>query len=117
MTNKGILAELKKSYEYLQDIRENGCQDHCNGQMGSNIDKLKVAINNVIEIYEEFYNTLDTEELRVKQLEKTEDERVYIPSDISYDYEYYNWDTHEETIFTCLDIDYYWYNDEEFLNN
>ena len=116
MTNKEILAELKKSYEYLRDIRENGCIDHCNGQMESNIDKLGVAINNVTEVYEEFYNTLDTEELRVKQLEKTEDERVYIPSDISYDYEYYDWDTHEKTTFDCCDVNYYWYEDCDFIN-
>lgn len=116
MTNKEILAELKKSYEYLQDIRENGCQDHCNGQMGGNIDKLEVAINNVIEMYEEFYNTLDTEELRVKQLEKTEDERVYIPSDISCDYEYYDWDIHEDKNLTCKDLNYYWYEDYDFIN-
>ena len=40
MTDKEILAELKKSYEYLRDIRENGCYDHCSGQMETNIDKL-----------------------------------------------------------------------------
>ena len=40
MTNKEILAELKMSYEYLRDIRENGCIDHCCGQMKYNIDKL-----------------------------------------------------------------------------
>ena len=40
MTNKEILAELKISYENLRDIRENGCIDHCNGQMKDNIDKL-----------------------------------------------------------------------------
>ena len=117
MTNKEILAELKKSYEYLQDIRGNGCQDHCNGQMGSNIDKLETAINNVIELYGEFYNTLDKEELRCNKVEKTEVESVYIPSDISCDYEYYNWETYEGTHLTCRDIDYYWYDDEEFLNN
>ena len=44
MTNKEILAELKKCYEYLYDIRENGCIDHCNGQMEKHlIDKLEVA--------------------------------------------------------------------------
>ena len=32
MTNKEILAELKRSWEYLYDIRENGCIDHCTGQ-------------------------------------------------------------------------------------
>ena len=47
MTNKEILAELKRSYEYLRDIRENGCIDHCSGQMEENISKLDNAISNV----------------------------------------------------------------------
>ena len=48
MTNKEILAELKMSYEYLRNIRDNGCIDHCNGQMKYNIDKLEIAISNII---------------------------------------------------------------------
>ena len=31
MTNREILAELKKSWEYLNDITENGNQEHCGG--------------------------------------------------------------------------------------
>ena len=45
MTDKELLAELKISYENLRDIRENGCIDHCNGQMKDNVDKLDKAIN------------------------------------------------------------------------
>ena len=44
MTNKEILAELKRSYEYLRDIRENGSIDHCSGQMKDNLDKLDVQL-------------------------------------------------------------------------
>ena len=44
MTNKEILAELKRSYEYLRDIRENGSIDHCNGQMKDNLDKFEAGI-------------------------------------------------------------------------
>ena len=63
MTDKELLAELKKSYEYLYDIRENGCFDHCTGQMEQNIDLLDNTINNIEKIYEDFYKTLDLEDL------------------------------------------------------
>ena len=67
MTDKEILAELKRSWEYLYDIRENGCIDHCTGQMKKNlIDKLEVAKYNIEDIYYEFYKTLNKEDLRVK---------------------------------------------------
>lgn len=69
MTDKEILAELKRSWEYLYDIRENGCIDHCDGQMKDNIDKLEIAKSYIEDIYFDFYKTLDKEELRVKSLE------------------------------------------------
>ena len=50
MTDKEILAELKISYENLRDIRENGCIDHCNGQMKDNVNKLDKAID-YIKLY------------------------------------------------------------------
>ena len=55
MTNKEILAELKISYENLRDIRENGCIDHCTGQMQDNIDKLELA-KSYIEEYNEIFD-------------------------------------------------------------
>lgn len=114
MTDKEILAELKKSYEYLQDIRENGCIDHCNGQMNSNINLLEQAIDNISTIYEDFYKTLDVDNLRVKSLESA-NSKVYISECVDGDYKELNYDTHEEIYFTCGDVDYYWYDENDFV--
>ena len=65
MTDKEILAELKISYENLRDIRENGCINHCDGQMKDNVDKLDKAINYIEDIYYDFYKTLDKETLKI----------------------------------------------------
>lgn len=117
MTNKEILAELKMSYEYLRDIRENGCIDHCNGQMKDNIDKLEIAISNIIRVYDDFYNTLDKEELKINK--KCFYDELYISSDVSADYDVYDKNGNEDdiTYCTCEDIDYYWYKDEDFILN
>lgn len=112
MTNREILAELKRSYEYLRDIRENGCIDHCNGQMEENISKLDNAISNVEDIYYDFYKTLDKEDLRVQQLErKTDKDRVYISHCVDGDYEV----GEELHCMTCCDLGYYWYEDRDFI--
>lgn len=109
MTDKEILAELKLSYEKLYDIRENGCIDHCNGQLPNKlIEKLEIAKSNIEDIYSEFYRTLDKEKLRVKSLEKDNDE-VYISSFVSGDYETNGYGL------SCNDVDYYWYEDQDFL--
>ena len=115
MTDKEILAELKRSYEYLRDIRENGSIDHCSGQMKDNLDKLNESINNIADIYSDFYKTLDLESLRIEQLEDSE-EKVYISSDIIGDYVSFNFDTGEINYFACKDVGYYWYEDYIFLN-
>lgn len=110
MTNREILAELKMSYEYLRDIRENGCIDHCTGQMKDNIDKLDNILNDIESIYSDFYKTLDIKELEVDKL-SDEFEQVYIDNDISGDYM-----TSDNIYFTCEDSTYYWYKDKEFIN-
>ena len=119
MTDKEILAELKRSYEYLIDIRENGSIDHCSGQMKDNLDKLNEIINNIADIYSDFYKTLDLESLRVKKLEDSKDYKVYIGSDIDTDYIVYDINTkesYERYYITCEDVSYYWYEDYTFLN-
>ena len=119
MTDKEILAELKRSYEYLIDIRENGSIDHCSGQMKDNLDKLNESINNIADIYSDFYKTLDLESLRIKQLEDSKDYKVYIGSDIDTDYIVYDINTkesYERYYITCEDVGYYWYEDYTFLN-
>ena len=117
MTNKEILAELKMSYEYLRDIRENGCAEHCNGQMKYNIDKLEIAISNIIRVYDDFYNTLDKEELKINK--KCFYDELYISSDVSADYDVYDKNGNEDdiTYCTCEDIDYCSYKDEDFILN
>ena len=112
MSDKEILAELKKSYEYLYDIRENGCCDHCAGQLNREmIDMLNIAKENIEDIYFKFYQTLNKEDLRVKQLE--DDEKVYISSSVDGDYEVgedlYN--------MTCKEANYYWYDDYDFIDS
>ena len=116
MTDKEILAELKRSYEYLIDIRENGSIDHCSGQMKDNLDKLDESINNIADIYSDFYKTLDLESLRVKKLEDTEDYKIYIGSDIDLDYVVYDDNSNNTYYITCEDVSYYWYDDYTFLN-
>ena len=119
MTDKEILAELKRSYEYLRDIRENGSIDHCSGQMKDNLDKLDESINNIADIYSDFYKTLNLESLRVKKLEDSKDYKVYIGSDIDTDYIVYDINTkesYERYYVTCEDVSYYWYDDYTFLN-
>lgn len=112
MTDKEILAELKMSYEYLSDIRENGCFDHCSGQLTGELkDMLNIAKRNIEDIYFNFYKTLDKENLRVKSLEN--DERVYIAGNVGDDYEL----GEDSYSLTCEDTNYYWYEDTNFLND
>lgn len=111
MTDKEILAELKKSYEYLSDIRENGSFDHCNGQLKAEmVDMLNIAKRNIQDVYFVFYNTLDKEDLRVKSLE--DKEKIYIASSADADYEV----GENSYCMTCEDLDYYWYEDLNFLD-
>ena len=113
MTDKEILAELKRSYEYLRDIRENGCIDHCTGQMKDNIDKLDNALSNIEDIYFDFYKTLNKEDLRVKLLEhKVDGDKVYIARNVDGDYEVGK----DLSCMTCFDLNYFWYEDKDFIN-
>ena len=106
MTDKEILAELKRSYEYLDDITENGSELHCNGQMSKELTmQLIEAKDKIAKIYREFYKTLDKSELNIRN-------DIYISDVISAEYmmikdEYFTVDIFE---------DYYeWWNDNKFL--
>ena len=116
MTDKEILAELKMSYEYLQDIRENGCIDHCNGQMEHNVDKLDKAINYIEDIYYDFYKTLDKETLKIDKTILNND--IYICGCVDGDYDIYEKNGNVDSVdcITCGDLEYYWYNDRKFLD-
>lgn len=105
MTDKEILAELKRSYEYLDDITENGSELHCNGQMSKELAmQLIEAKDKIAKVYSEFYKTLDKSELNIRN-------DIYISDVISAEYmikdEYFTVDVFE---------DYYeWWNDMKFL--
>ena len=116
MTNKEILAELKISYENLRDIRENGCIDHCNGQMKDNVDKLDKAINYIEDIYYDFYKTLDRETLKIDKTILNND--IYICGCVDGDYDIYEKNGNVDSVdcITCGDLEYYWYNDRKFLD-
>lgn len=116
MTDKEILAELKISYENLRDIRENGCIDHCNGQMKDNINKLDKAIDYIEDIYYDFYKTLDKEDLKIDKTILDND--IYICGCVDGDYDIYEKNGNVDSIdcMTCEDLEYYWYNDRDFLD-
>lgn len=108
MANKEILAQLKKSYENLQDIRENGCYDHCDGQLNKeNIDRLEKSLNEIAWIYSDLREGLTDDECEVV----VDGETYVIGHTVSEDYNVPS----EDDIVTCGDLDYYWYEDYEFL--
>lgn len=115
MTNREILAELKKSYEYLRDIRENGCADHCNGQLNMEQTKhIENTINELSQIYCDFRKTLDNKECMINLKDKG---TFYIGEYIEEDYqELYDEKDNCTYYVTCRDIDYCWYEDKKFIN-
>ncbi|MCK9545032.1 MAG: hypothetical protein M0R03_23700 [Novosphingobium sp.] len=115
MTDKEILAQLKKSYEYILDITENGSQIHCNGQMDrDNTTKLEDVLSELEDVYYDFYKTLDREELKIKKQFEDIEEPLYIARTIGGDYEYKNDDDDADSL-TCGDLGYYWYDDTKFI--
>ena len=110
MTNREILAELKRSYEYLYDIIENGNEEHFNGQLkADNINLLEEAKNNIEAVYRGFYKTLDKEEVKIIYNGET----YYIDNEASGDYKLTYNDDNDYDFITCGDVGYYWYNDED----
>lgn len=113
MTDKEVLAELKRSYEYLTDITENASSYHCCGQLSDpNILGLEVAKRNIEEVYCRFYKVVDKEDLLVNIKNKD----YFISDDISGDY-FYNDENNNKIFMSCLDLDYFWYEDTGFLNS
>lgn len=101
-----ILAELKNSYEYLADIRENGCEDHCAGQLNEeNTTKIEIAMNEISEVYESFRTVMSDDECTVK----INGETYIIGHTINEDYNVPN----EDVSITCADLYYYWYKEVE----
>ena len=117
MTNKEILAELKKSYEYMQDIRNNGCVDHCNGQLEQkDIQKLNIIMENIAEIYSDLREKTDDSECMITLKDNGTYYNYYIGNCVSEDYsELYDNDNNYTYWVTCEDLGYYWYEDNKFL--
>ena len=119
MTDREILAELKKSYNYLSDIRENGCMDHNEGQLSNLYSKeLDSIIDKIDDIYINFYDILDLDSIKIPEdrIDLDDGERYCcISRDISGDYEIVL-DDGDSSYCSCLDVDYTWYDDKDFLN-
>lgn len=113
MTDKEILANLKMCWEYLNDIDNNGNSEHCNGQLRQEQMKyIHSAMNDIARVYDTFRSTLDDEEVQVDRKNGT----YYIGNSVCEDYTEQE-DEEGYTYFpTCADIDYYWYEDYEFLD-
>lgn len=105
MTNKEVLAELRKSYIYMEDLINNA----------EITDEAKKDLKKVCKIiektYYDVYRELDLEEVEI--VYKKEFIGV-ICEDVWYDYMAYN-EEEEEEYYTCADIGYYWYEDKDFL--
>ena len=105
MTDKEILAELKKSYEYLQDMIDNADQ-----LSRKEIQDLVTAQNLLIDIYSNLW-------------EKTEEDiKVAGEDDLTIGKEIYSdyYEVGNDEFITKADIlkngkEYEWWNDYEFL--
>lgn len=120
MTNREILAELKKSWEYLNDITENGNQEHCGGQLPKYIiDRIEKAKTELEYAYYDVYRELDKSEVEINYWKDGVPYYCgYICEDISGDYMTYDEEGTGEVIYnTCGDLDYCWYDDEDYLTN
>ena len=108
MNNKEILSELTQSYRFLNDISENGCLDK-KAKKG-----IKKAKNYLEEVYSNFYDTLNKEELEIKNFYHKENEKIYISNVIDFGYDSYI-DNKYDSSLTCEDTDYFWYEDLSFI--
>ena len=105
MTNKEVLAELKKSYIYVEDLIDNAKISE------EDKNSLRLARGIIEENYYNFYKELDKEEVRIVYKNEF---TGFIGEDVFYDYISYN-ENGEEEYYTCEDIDYFWYEDKDFL--
>lgn len=107
MTDKEILAELKISYENLQDIIDNSDLTQINKSM---LKELVSAQNKLIDIYEELWNETQ-EDITIKG-----EDDLTIGKQIYTDY----YDVGNDEYISKTEIikngkEYEWWNDYEFL--
>ena len=105
MTDKEILAELKKSYEYLQDMIDNAHQ-----LSRKEIQDLVTAENLLIDIYSNLWEKTE-EDITIKG-----EDDLTIGKEIYSDY----YEVGNDEFITKTDIlkngkEYEWWNDYEFL--
>lgn len=116
MTNKEILAELKRSYEYINDIIDNNDEQ----LKADEIKNLENINNKIDEIYFDFWNRCFAEENMEIPSEYQNDDKysILIGSSAFTDYTIQNKETGEfdEEITTCGDLEYYWYDDDKFIS-
>lgn len=109
MENREILSELTESYRFLNDIKDNG-------KLRKDLkEKLKLAQDTIEEIYTQFYDTLDKEDIRVKKFYEEENEETYISRGIDFGYDLYTDNKYDSSI-TCEDTDYFWYKDLGYVH-
>jgi len=112
MTDKEILAGLKKSYEHLRDISENACVDHSNKQLEeTDISEIYRAMESIAEVYNNVREQLTDDKCMIN----LESGTYYIGNTVSEDYgELYDNDNNAYCV-SCGDLDYCWYEDTDFL--
>lgn len=107
MTDKEILAELKRSYEYLYDILENADFEQLDNEQK---DRLRKAKNTTEDIFEEVFEAT-SENIHIKG-----QDNLIIAETPSVDY----YDIENECGVGKDNViidgkEYEWWNDEEFL--
>ena len=107
MENREVLAELKISWEYLQDIKDNYI-------LGDEKDTLiKYAMNIIAEIYSDVRENMYDDECMINIKGKG---TYYIGGCVSQDYmEVYNDEDNSTEFPTCADLGYFWYEDKDFI--
>lgn len=105
MTDKEILAELKKAYEYLEDIKENGHQLRM-----AELYQVAEAQNKLIDIYSNLWEKTE-EDITIKG-----EEDLTIGKEIYSDY----YEVGNDEFISKTDIlkngkEYEWWDDYEFL--
>lgn len=112
MTNKEILAELHRAYHFLEDIRENGCQDHCNGQLDmEKTSHLEKAMLEIEDIYYDLYHSMSNKDIFIRE---ENGQRLYIGEAVNIDYVVKEKNNNEYYL-TGADLNYYWWFDKFLL--
>ena len=119
MTNMEILGELKQSWEYMNDIKDN----NANQLTEKEKEGIKTIMSSLYDIYDGLYNRIMKENSNELYTRRTIfGNEIYIGDNIATDYSVRNMEILDITnkvefvdILSCEDINYYWYKDKEVL--